>query len=174
MCWSNSCIFLVLTRVVCQLNIVMRSSRTSAMKKTDWLAIGTECQGCGRLFGTLFAYDQHWRSRVLRGTACCALSDGNRFNVTAPQCPNMSTAALERKTDQAHARWRTVKAYFAYFADHAYNAYCNNLKTGLTWLTPGLKTGLPLGVRPVLRLHILYYFNILNKFAYRIGGGSYW
>ncbi len=29
------------------------------MKRTDGRAIGTECQGCGKLFGTLFAYDQH-------------------------------------------------------------------------------------------------------------------
>ena len=99
MCWSNFCIFFVLALVVCELNIVMRSSRTSAMKKTDRQAIGTACQVCGRLFGTLFAYDQHRRSRVLRGTACPsrALPDENRFNVTAAQRPNMSTAALERR-----------------------------------------------------------------------------
>ena len=99
MCWSNFCIFLVLARVVCELNIAMLSSRTSAMKRTDGRAIGTECQGCGKLFGTLFAYDQHWhrRSKVLRGTACCALLDENRFNVTAAPRPNMSTAALERR-----------------------------------------------------------------------------
>ena len=75
----------------------MRSSRTSAMKRTDGRTIGIECQGCGRLFGTLFAYDQHRRSRVLRGTACCALPDENRFNVTAALRPNMSTTALERR-----------------------------------------------------------------------------
>ncbi len=97
MCWSNLCIFFVLARVVCKLNIAMRSSRTSAMMRTVGRAIGTECQGCGRLFGTLFAYDQHRRSRVLRGTACCALQVQNRFNVTAAQRPNMSTAALERR-----------------------------------------------------------------------------
>ncbi len=52
------------------------------------------------MFGTLFAYDQHRRRRVLRGTACyscCALPDENRFDVTAAQRPNMSTAALERR-----------------------------------------------------------------------------
>ena len=99
MCWSNFYIFFVLARVVWELNIAMRSSRTSAMKRTDGRAIGTECQGCGRLFGTLFAYDQHTgrRSRVLRGTACCALPDENRMNVTAAPRPNMSTAALERR-----------------------------------------------------------------------------
>ncbi len=67
------------------------------MKTTDGRAIGTECQVCGRMFGTLFAYYQHRRSRVLRGTACCALPDENRFNVTAALRPNMSTAALERR-----------------------------------------------------------------------------
>ncbi len=97
MCWSNFCILFVLARVVCELNIVMRSSRTSAMKRTDGRAIGTECRGRGRLFGTLFAYDQHRRNRVLRGTACCALPDENRFNVTAAQRPNMTTTALERR-----------------------------------------------------------------------------
>ncbi len=67
------------------------------MKKTDRRATGTECQGCARMIGTLFAYDQHRRSRVLRGTACCGLPDENKFNVTAAQRPNMSTAALERR-----------------------------------------------------------------------------
>ncbi len=60
-------------------------------------AIGTECQGCGRMFGTLSAYVQHRRSRVVRGTACCALPDENRFNVSAAPRPNMFTAALERR-----------------------------------------------------------------------------
>ena len=100
MCWSNFCIFFVLARVVCELNIAMRSSRTSAMKRTDGRAIGTECQGCGKLFGTLFAYDQHRRSKLLRGTACCALPDENRLNVSAAPRPNMSTAALERRPAQ--------------------------------------------------------------------------
>ncbi len=90
-------VLFILAGVVCELNSVKHLSRTSAMKKTDRRAIGTECQGCGRMFGTLFAYDQHRRSRVLLGTACCALPDENRFNVTAAQRPNMSTAALERR-----------------------------------------------------------------------------
>ncbi len=124
-CWSYFCILFILAGVVWKLNCVKHSSRTSAM--SDRRAIGTECQGCGRMFGTLFAYDQHRRSRVLHGTACCALPDENRFNVTAAQRLNMSTAALSADRPSA-ARWRTVKAYFAYFADHAYNSYCNNLK----------------------------------------------
>jgi hypothetical protein len=49
------------------------------------------------MFGTLFALDQHRRSRVLRGTAYCALQDENRFDVSAAPRPNMSTAALERR-----------------------------------------------------------------------------
>ena len=100
MCWRNFCIFLVLARVVCELNIAMCSSRTSVMKRTDGRAIGTECQGRGKLFGTLFAYDQHLRSKLLRGTACCALPDENRMIVTAAPRPNMSTAALERRPAQ--------------------------------------------------------------------------
>ena len=92
--------FLVLARLVYELNIAMRSSRTSAMKKTDGRAIGTECQGCRKLFGTLFAYYQHRRSKLLRGTACCALPDENRMNVAAAPRPNMSTAALERRQAQ--------------------------------------------------------------------------
>ncbi len=96
-CWSYFCILFILAGVVCELNSVKHLSRTSAMKKTDRRAIGTECQGCGRMFGKLFAYDQHRRSRVLRGSACCALLDEKRFNVTAAQRPNMSTAALERR-----------------------------------------------------------------------------
>ncbi len=78
MCWSKFCIFFVLARVVCELNICLAHL-------------------FGRLFGTLFAYDQHRRSRVLRGTACCALPDENRMNVTAAPRPDMSTAALERR-----------------------------------------------------------------------------
>ncbi len=72
------------------------------MKRTDGRAIGTERQGCGKLsvFGTLFAYDQHRRSKLLRGTACCALPDENRMKVTAAPRPNMSTAALERRPAQ--------------------------------------------------------------------------
>ena len=96
---SNFCILFILAGVVCELNSAMHTSRTSA-KKTDGQAIGTECQGCGRLFGTLFAYDQHRRSKLLRGTACCALPDENRMNVTAAPRPNMSTAALERRPAQ--------------------------------------------------------------------------
>ncbi len=46
------------------------------------------------------AYDQHRRSRVLRGTACCALPDENRRIVTAAPRPNMSTGALERRPAQ--------------------------------------------------------------------------
>ncbi len=97
--WSNFCIFFVLARVVCELNIAMCSSRTSAMKRTD-RAIGAECQDCGKLFATLFAYDQHRRSKLLSGTACCALPDEDRMNVTAAPRPNMSTAALERRPAQ--------------------------------------------------------------------------
>ena len=50
---SNFCILFILAGVVCELNSVMHTSRKSG-KKTDGLAIGTECQGCGKLFGTLF------------------------------------------------------------------------------------------------------------------------
>jgi hypothetical protein len=49
------------------------------------------------MFGTLFAYDQHRRNRVLRGTACCALPDENKFNVSAAPRPNMSTVVFERR-----------------------------------------------------------------------------
>ena len=93
---SNFCILFVLAGVVCELNSAMHTSRTSA-KKTDGRTLGTECQGCGRLFGTLFAYDQHRRSKMLRGTACCAFPDENRMNVTSVPRQNMSTAALERR-----------------------------------------------------------------------------
>ena len=132
----------------------MLSSRTSAMKRTDWWAIGTEYQGCGRLFDTLFAYDQHRRSKMLRGTACCALPDENRINVTAAPRSNMSTAALQRRPAErtrGGGQKSTYFAYFAYFADYAYKSYCNNLRTGL-----------PAAVRPVLRLHIFNIFNILH------------
>lgn len=70
------------------------------MKSIHGRAIGTACQGCGRLFGTLFAYDQHRRSKMLRGTACCAFPDENRMNVTSVPRQNMSTAALEHRPAQ--------------------------------------------------------------------------
>ena len=143
------CIFFVLARVVCELNIAMRSSRTSAMKRTDERAIGTECQGCGRLFGTLFAYDQHRRSRVLRGTACCALPDENRFNVTAAQRPSMSTAALERRPAK-HTRGGGQLKHILHILQIMHIIHIMQSQNG---------------GRPVLRLHILYYLNILNKFC---------
>ena len=67
------------------------------MKRTDRRAIGTECQGCGKLFSSQFAYDQHRRSPFLHATPCYALPDENRVNVTAVARPNMSTAALDRR-----------------------------------------------------------------------------
>ncbi len=91
------CIFLIRARVICELRIVMHSSRASALRRTEGQAIGRECQGCGKLFASLFAYDQHRHRSYLRGTACYALPDEKRINVTAAPRPNMSTAALERR-----------------------------------------------------------------------------
>ena len=67
------------------------------MKRTDRRAIGTECQGCGKLFSTQFAYDQHRCSPFLHATPCYALPNENRVDVTAVPRPNMSTAALDRR-----------------------------------------------------------------------------
>ena len=75
----------------------MPSSRFSGIKRTDRRAIGTECQGGGKIFGSMFSYDQHRRSYFLRGTACYAQPDQNRLIVTAAARPNMSTAVLERR-----------------------------------------------------------------------------
>ena len=75
----------------------MPSSRFSGIKRTDRRAISTECQGCGKLFGSMFSYDQHRRSYFLRGTACSAQQDQNRLIVTAAARPNMSIAVLERR-----------------------------------------------------------------------------
>ena len=90
--------------MVCELSIAMQSSRASAMKRTDRRAIGTECLGCQRMFGSIYSYDlhmdsydQHRRSPFVRGTACYAFADENRLIVTAAPRPNMSTAALERR-----------------------------------------------------------------------------
>ena len=97
MCSSKLFVFCILPAVVCELSIEMQSSRASAMKRTDRRAIGTECLGCQRMFGSIYSYDQHRRSPFLRGTACYALADENRLIVTAAPRPNMSTAALERR-----------------------------------------------------------------------------
>ena len=69
--------------------IHFKFSRSVVMKRTDRRAIGTECL--------------HRRSRCLHGTACSALPDENRVNVTAVPRPNMSTAAFERRPGQ-HAQ----------------------------------------------------------------------
>ena len=58
---------------------------------------GPECQGCHNMFATIFAYDQHRRSPHLRRTACCALPDENRVNVTSVSRANMSTTLVERR-----------------------------------------------------------------------------
>ncbi len=49
--------------------------------------------------------------------------------------------------------------YLAYFADSAYTAYCNILRSGL-----------PIAGRPDLRLHIYVFIYIFNDLAYKIGG----
>ena len=61
MCWSKNFIFCILPAVGCELSNEMHSSRSLAMKQTARQAIGTECQShcCGKMFGTLFAFDQH-------------------------------------------------------------------------------------------------------------------
>ena len=97
MCSCKLFVFCILAAVVCELSIEMQSSRASAMKRTDRRAIGTECLGYQRMFGSIYSYDQHRRSPFLRGTACYALADENRLIVTAAPRPNMSTAALERR-----------------------------------------------------------------------------
>ncbi len=70
------------------------------MKSIHGLAIGPECQGCGRLLGTLFALTNTCAVKMLRGTPCCAFPDENRMNVTSVPRQNMSTAALERRPAQ--------------------------------------------------------------------------
>ncbi len=54
-----------------------------AMKRTDRRDIGTGCQGCGKMFGSMFAYDKHQGVAFLRETACYALPDENNITVTA-------------------------------------------------------------------------------------------
>ena len=78
---------------ICGLSLdkrIVHSSRSVVMKRTDRRAIGTECLHRRRLP----------RSRFLHGTACSALPDENRVNVTAVPRPNMSTAALDRRPAQ--------------------------------------------------------------------------
>ena len=108
MCSSKFFIFCILAAVVCELSIAMQSSRESAMKRTDRRAIGTECLGCGKMFGSMYSSDQHRCSANLRGTACYAFPDENRLIVTAAPRPNMSTAALERRPAKS-TRGRRVK-----------------------------------------------------------------
>jgi len=90
-------LFFALHSVFCDLSIAMKSSRASATKRMDRRVIGTECHGCHHMFATKYAYDQHRRSRHLRGTACYAFPDEKRVNVTAVSRANMSTALVERR-----------------------------------------------------------------------------
>jgi hypothetical protein len=54
-------------------------------------------QSCVNTGAVVCYAELHVVCRVLHGTACCAWPDESRFNVTAAQRPNMSTAALERR-----------------------------------------------------------------------------
>ena len=94
----------------------MPSSRFSGIKRTDRRAIGTECQGCGKIFGSMFSYDQHRRSYFLRGTACYAQPDQSRLMVTAAARPNMSIAVLERRP-ATRTRGRGQESYILHIMD---------------------------------------------------------
>ena len=97
--WRGISLFCFLRCILffCDLSIAMKSSRASATKRMDRRVIGTECHGCHHMFATKYAYDQHRRSRHLRGTACYAFPDEKRVNVTAVSRANMSTALVERR-----------------------------------------------------------------------------
>ena len=103
---------------ICGLSLDKRkvhSSRSVAMKQTDRRALGTECQGCGKLFSTQFAYDQHRRSPFLHATPCYALPNENRVNVTAVPRPNMSTAALDRRpAKRVRCNWHILHILHIY------------------------------------------------------------
>ncbi len=72
-----------------------------ASKRTNRRAVGIECDGYHRMFPSSFAYDHHRRyAEVGGGTSCCAFPDEKRITVPAAPRPNMSTAALERRTGQ--------------------------------------------------------------------------
>ena len=151
MCWSKNFIFCILPAVGCELSNEMHSSRSSAIKKTARLAIGIECQshGCGKMFGTMFSYDQHQRSAYLRGTACYALLNETMVHVTAVPRPSMSTAVLERRPAKRTRGGGRIKPYLAYSVYEAYFAY---------WFI--LRSGLPPGGRPDLRYIFFDNFHI--------------
>jgi hypothetical protein len=164
MCWSKNFIFCILPAVGCELSNEMHSSRSSAMKQTARQAIGTECQShcCGKMFGTVFAFDQHRCSAYLRGTACSALPNETRVHVTAAPRPSMSTAVVERRTAKRTRGGGRKKPYFAYSVYVAYFAY---------WLI--LRSGLPPGGRPDLRYIFFDIFHIFKKSSYKKGGCPY-
>jgi hypothetical protein len=117
MCWIKLFVFCILVAVICELSFASarQSYHTSAMKRADRRAIGTECQGCGKMFGTMYAYDQHRSSCYLRGTACYAMPDENRISITAAPRTNISTAASERrpaKRTRGRGRWRHISHIF--------------------------------------------------------------
>ncbi len=76
-------------------------------------AVGTECQGCGKMCFHLFAHYQHRHSPTSRNSSCNFIQ--HRSDMAAVPRANMSTAAVERchrscwaPTGTAHARWRTI------------------------------------------------------------------
>ncbi len=126
-CWSYFGILFILAGAVCKLNSVKHSLRTSAMKKTD--RDGPLAQNAKVVEGCL-AHCLHMTNTgavvcyAERRIVHCRMRTDSMLRLhRAAQRPNMSTAALERRPAKPHARWRTLKAYFAYFADHACNSY---------------------------------------------------
>ncbi len=91
--WSDG--FLILTEFLFALNIVTTALGAYTMKSTDGQAVGLECEGCHRIFPTLYQYDQHRRSPFLRGTNCYAIPASNKTELTAAPRPNKTIAAVE-------------------------------------------------------------------------------
>ena len=101
--------------------------------KLRWekLNLGTECKGCGKLFPTAFAYDQHRCSpalRIVRNLACGYRTEVNRINVTAVPRANMSTASVERRPAPRRSRGECHIKHIT----HILCMYITNLKTGGT------------------------------------------
>ena len=98
-CWNNSCnfpfwlVFFANRLLLCthRVHPQWREARAGHWHRMPRL---------WKVVWHIVCIDQHLRSKLLRGTACCALPDENRMNVTAAPRPNMYTATLKHRSAQ--------------------------------------------------------------------------
>ena len=112
----------ILAAVICKLSITMHASRASAMKRTDKLANGTECKGCGKTLGSMFSYDQHQRNPFLRGIACYAMPDENG-TTTCPPVQYSADRPSAREVEDVHIKHFLSENHMSHIKTFSKQAY---------------------------------------------------